>query len=116
MTILMPSIGGAFFLTKQHELILDRSLFYLSQSNLGYLTTKEDEIVQLSRTHPYYSQMQHQMGVTKLLWCDFFAYTRHGYYLERVTFDEERWNKLQAAADFFSPSLLPQSLHPYQRN
>ena len=22
-------------------------------------------------------------------------------YIERVTFDEERWNKLQAAADFF---------------
>ena len=70
-------------------------------ANVSYLTIKEDGIVQISRSHPYYSQMQHQMGVAKLQWCDFFVYTKHGCYIERITFGEEQWNKLQAAADFF---------------
>eukprot|EP00794_Sanderia_malayensis_P012122 gene12122-13374_t len=81
-----------------------------SVSNLSYIHTKEDGAVELSRSHPYYSQMQHQMGVTKLPWCDFFVYTRHGHYLERVLFDQERWIKLKDAADSFFTNFVATEL------
>ena len=40
-------------------------------------------------SHPYYSQVQTQMGVTGRRWCEFLVYTRHGIHLERIMFDQQ---------------------------
>ncbi len=65
-----------------------------SESNLPYLKRAENSDVKLNRNHPYYSQVQHQMGVTGRYWCDFFIYSRHGHYLERILFDPSHWSEL----------------------
>ena len=70
-------------------------------SNLNYLKVDDNGKVHLSKSHPYYSQIQHQMGVTGKPWCDFFVYSRHGFHLERLCLDTERWNTLREAADYF---------------
>lgn len=50
--------------------------------------------LELKISHPYYSQVQHQMGVTGIRWCHFFVYTRQGHVTIKVNFDEDRWNEL----------------------
>lgn len=72
-----------------------------NQSNLKYLKTNKKGQVSLSKNHPYYSQVQYQMGVTRRQWCDFFVYSKHGFYLERIKFDTERWKALENAAEYF---------------
>lgn len=72
-----------------------------SASNLSYLISDTKGKVTLSQSHLYYSQVQFQMGVTNREWCDFYIYTKHGSYLERITFDKVRWQRLCTAADYF---------------
>jgi hypothetical protein len=50
----------------------------------------------LTRNSDYYFQVQAQMGVTGLKYCDFFVYTMHGYHLERIEFDEELWDVIRS--------------------
>ncbi|CAH3023650.1 unnamed protein product [Porites evermanni] len=37
----------------------------------------------LKPNHPYYAQVQGQMGVSGAKWCDFIDYTRKGIYIMR---------------------------------
>lgn len=81
-----------------------------NENNLKYLKTNDKGDVNLSKSHPYYSQVQYQMGVTARLWCDFFVYSKHGFYLERIKFDVERWKALESAADYFFENHIIQYL------
>ena len=66
-----------------------------SEDNLPYLTPGDgDGVCGLERSHPYYSQVQHKMGVTGTSWCHFFVYTRHGHVTVKVDFDKDRWDEL----------------------
>ena len=82
------------------------------ESNLVYLERDCNGcVIGLRRNHPYYSQVQAQMGVLGRCWCDFFIYTRHGFYRERIKFDQECWKELVKAAHYFfveyvAPALL----------
>ena len=69
--------------------------------NLSYLQKNNNQEIKLNRNHPYFSQVQTQMAVTGRSWCDFFVYTRHGFHLERITFDASFWQKLVEAVDYF---------------
>lgn len=82
-----------------------------TESNLTYLQKITEEELKLKLNHPYFSQVQAQMGVTGRPWCDFFVYTRHGFHLERIMFDSNLWQQLVGAADYFftnyvAPELL----------
>jgi hypothetical protein len=55
---------------------------------LDYLS-KIDGTYQLKQTHPYYSQVQQQMGVTGRKWCDFMVFTKEDYFLQRIPFNLE---------------------------
>ena len=70
-------------------------------ANLPYLKKDSMGSLKLQQNNSYYSQIQAQLGVCGKKWCDFFVYTRHGFYLERVTFNENWWTNLQLAAEFF---------------
>nr|XP_054759987.1 uncharacterized protein LOC129266168 [Lytechinus pictus] len=61
--------------------------------NVPYLIRKDGKI-DLKENHPYYSQVQLEMGVTKTRYCDFFVYSRKGQMTVRVYADEERWDEL----------------------
>ena len=84
-----------------------------SESNLTYLRkTAVDGKVNLVSSHPYYSQVQTQMGVTGRRWCDFLVYTRHGIHLERIMFDQQRWLQILSAAEyFFDNHIAPVLIH-----
>ena len=41
----------------------------------------------LKENHPYYFQVQGQMGVTGARWCDFIIYTSKGLYVQRIPFN-----------------------------
>ena len=49
----------------------------------------------LKRDHPYYAQVQGQLGITRAKWCDFIVYTGKGIYIERVPFDATYWQNLR---------------------
>ena len=70
--------------------------------------------IRLIHKHPYYSQVQAEMGAFQRCWCDFFVYSRHGYYLERIFFDESYWQEIDEASELFflnwlTPELIAQA-------
>ena len=49
----------------------------------------------LKESHPYFAQVQGQMGLGERLWCDFVVYTQKSISIQRIPFDEAYWkNKL----------------------
>ena len=73
-----------------------------SESNLTNLRkTAVDGKVKLVISHPYYSQVQTQIGFTGRRWYEFLVYTRHGIHLERIMFDQQRWLQILYAAEYF---------------
>ena len=59
----------------------------------------------LSKTSPYYIQVQGQMALSKRHYCDFFIYTHHGHHLERIQFDGEYWSTVQESLVYFGNSM-----------
>ncbi len=49
--------------------------------------------ISLKRTHNYYYQVQGQLAVLNLPWCDFVVWTNRDFCVERVNYDEEFWSK-----------------------
>ena len=54
----------------------------------------------LKENHQYYYQVQGQLGVTGVNWCDFVIYTNVGMIIQRISFNQQFWDtikgKLQA--------------------
>ena len=52
------------------------------------------------------------MGVCGKDWCDFFVFSRHGYYLQRIEFDSDYFSSLKSNADyFFNTYVIPEILN-----
>ena len=49
----------------------------------------DDGAFRLKESSPWYVQIQGQLGVTGLDWCDFLLYTKKGFLTERIYFDKE---------------------------
>ena len=45
--------------------------------------------------HPYYAQVQGQMGITGAEWCDFVVFTKKGMSVERIALDRHYWRDLE---------------------
>ena len=83
-----------------------------SVQNLDYLELSHDGKPQLKRNHEYYFQIQTQLGVTERTYCDFFVYTSHGYYLERIKFDKIFWDEiLDVLVKFWKKVIGPELLN-----
>ena len=70
------------------------------EANLAFLD-RSTNVIKLKKTHQYYSQIQTQLGVTNKQWGDFFVYTRHGHYLQRIQFDQLKFNSILSASHSF---------------
>ncbi|XP_016115987.1 uncharacterized protein [Sinocyclocheilus grahami] len=66
-----------------------------------YLSVKEDGVLALKTSHEYHYQMMGQMGITGMTWCDFFVKSRNDFHLERIDFDEEKWESVKTKLDLF---------------
>ena len=78
--------------------------------NVSYLEEKDDGSVGLKVNDRYYSQIQTEMAVTNRSWCDLFVYTRHGNFLERIIFNENKWSSLLENAKYFMKEHLAAEL------
>lgn len=89
-----------------------------TEATLPYLVTTGGRVI-LRRTHQYYTQIQMQMAVTSRQWCDFFVFSKHGYFCERILFDKSFWDVCQSTLETcFNSFLLPSivaSVAPYER-
>ena len=80
-----------------------------SHHNLEYLE-KSEQGSRLKYKHPYFYQIQTQLGVTGKEWRDFFVYTKAGHFLERVQINQDIWNDIQACVKEFFTKHLAQKL------
>lgn len=71
-----------------------------------YLSVKEDGVLALKTSHEYHFQMIGQMGITGMTWCDFFVKSRNDFHLERIDFNEEKWEFVKNKLDLFFFQLL----------
>jgi hypothetical protein len=55
----------------------------------------------LNRKHEYYTQVQTQLAVTGLPWCDFFVWTKQDHHRETINFDPVFWQDVKDAIDYF---------------
>ena len=82
-----------------------------SHENLSFLTLGENDKVTLKQNHPFFYQVQGQMGVTGKNHCDFFVYTHFGIHQERITLNSEIWkNIFQTLQQFWYKYLAPEIL------
>ena len=63
--------------------------------------TKTNNSIKLLVTHQYHYQTETQIYVTKSNFCDFFVWTKKGYYLERVYPDENIWSEIVFKCNHF---------------
>lgn len=72
-----------------------------SPANVPYLISLEDGKVSLKKKHPYYYQIQGQMGILERKYCEFFVFTHHGHICVRETFDLEKFNEIMEDMTWF---------------
>lgn len=79
-----------------------------SITDLKYLSLV-DNTYKLKSTHDYYYQIMGQMGLTGAKWCDLFVMCRNDYHLERINFNQGKWDEMKIKLDMFYFSyFLPQ--------
>ena len=59
-----------------------------------HLYLDENNDTRLKQTSPWYIQIQGQMGICKVLWCDFVFFTRKGIVIDRIEFDPEIYSEI----------------------
>jgi len=88
----------------EKSLILD-----LSRINSTFCLKEKNGKMQLSSTHAYYYQIQTEMHVTRLPWCDFVVWSpKEDIFLERVYYDKAFMDDTMANAQaFYFKKYLP---------
>lgn len=77
------------------------------------LVEKDEEVV-LSKSHPYYFQVQMQIFVTNVSYCDFVIWSPNLFFKQRVLPDFEFWEKYsETAKKFHSEVIMPELLGKY---
>ena len=83
-----------------------------SISELNYLAKNSAGNMPLKTNHSYYYQIQTQMAVCGMLWCDFFVMTETDFHLETISFDKTFWESCKDLIDrfYFEQFLMPASM------
>ena len=70
--------------------------------------------ISLRKEHPYFSQVQGQMGIGQRPWCDFVVHTTKGTEVQRIKFDEAFWDQelLPKLMEFYMNSIAPEIVSP----
>ena len=83
----------------------------------GTCLVKKNGNVHLIQEHQYYFQIQCQLGVTELPWCDSYLCTSKGSFCERITFDSEKWEQhVNRCFIAFRRIILPELLYENVRH
>ena len=81
-----------------------------SAQTVSYIIANEDGEEGLNRKHKYYAQIQGQMALTGRTWADFYVYTPHGHFYEKIEFDSDYWKILLSRIQFFFHNFLAEEL------
>lgn len=80
-------------------------------SNKKSCLIENDGKIQLDRNHAYFYQVQAQINIAEVAYCDFIVWTESGIHTERVTADTVFWdNTVIKATSFFKKGILPELL------
>ena len=78
-----------------------------------FCSSLTDGQVMLKKTHNYYYQVQGQLEITQLPWCDFLIWTPQGTSLQRIERDEKLWTTVYPKLrSFYREYLLPEIADP----
>ena len=61
----------------------------------------EDRILHLPTNHPYYAQVQGEMAIFNVEWCDFVVYSKGTVIVDRIINDFGYWTLLSETLDNF---------------
>lgn len=62
----------------------------------------------LKKEHIYFFQVQGQMGICGVDWCDFVVYTKKGLLIQRIVFDENFWEQMMSyLVKFYQEHIIP---------
>ena len=65
----------------------------------------------LRKEHAYYAQIRGQLvALAGRTYCDFFVFTRVGYFTQRINFDKSYWHKLVSNLEFFFKNYVDSEL------
>ena len=64
-----------------------------------YLVRQVDGSLSLKTNHEYHLQIQMQLAVCGLHWCDFYVWCNNDYHLETINFDPEFWQATKDKVD-----------------
>lgn len=75
--------------------------------NHYHLFSDSDNQVRLKLSSPWYTQIQCQLGVCNLSWCDFVFFTKRRIVIDRITFDPDFYVKIiEKSTKFFKKYVL----------
>ena len=79
-----------------------------------YCNKDENDKITLKRRHNYYYQIQGQLAILNLEWCDFVIWTNVDLHVERVKRDPKFWRLqcLPKLKSFYYNIMLPEILYP----
>jgi hypothetical protein len=82
-----------------------------------FLKANESNQTVLSTSHKYYSQVQAQLAICDVTYCDFICWTTQGMFIERIFKDPLYLaDNLTILTDFFKQYFLPETLTQKLRN
>ena len=77
------------------------------------LSRESDGTLRLKKTHAYFYQVQGQLAVMNLPWCDFVLWTPKELHVERIQADPAFWREvLPKLEKFYDTALLPELASP----
>lgn len=75
----------------------------------NYCLKQDGDSVYLDKSHAYFYQIQCQLFVCNMDYCDFIVWTPHGMFIEKIMPDAEFWsNAVAKATEFFYKGILPE--------
>lgn len=77
---------------------------------------KKDEFgnIHLDKRHAYYYQVQAQIFICGVEYCNFVVWTTRDLFVQQILPDQEFWeNALSASSEFFSKCILPEIVGKY---
>ena len=91
----------------------DKSLFDACLQPQFFCKRDENGEVHLKCNHNHYFQVQGQMAILNLPWCDFIVWTTIDFHIERITKDPDFWDRcLSKLKLFYSKIMLPEIVYP----
>ncbi|XP_066288919.1 uncharacterized protein [Branchiostoma lanceolatum] len=75
----------------------------------NFCLKETDHTIHLDQSHTYYYQVQAQMFICDVEYCDFVVWTKKGVYIERILPNAEFWSNMTLKSKkFFDKAILPE--------